>query len=496
MPSFEKRLYQLIISRLDGERLSSSSYRDRAFELVRKGLGGFILFGGEKDEVKSFIGELRADAEIPLFIASDIERGVGQQIKGAVRFPCQMAVAAAIDKNNADDVTLLEDVIHAIAGEARDIGINMPLIPVLDVNRNPENPIICTRAFSDDPGEVAWYGKFYIKKLEEAGLISCAKHFPGHGDTSIDSHLELPVISKPLSELNAVDILPFKEGVRAGVSSVMLGHLGIPAIDTLPASLSKKMVTDLLRKELGFQGLVLTDALNMHALKGMNKVATKCMNAGVDVLLHPDDADAAVEELKAAVGAGEVKEEAIDTAVERILKYKAKLKGIQKAEINYNEHAGLSVKIFDKSVTVVKDPRGALPVKDTQDARLVLIGEEDAPVLKKFCPELDSKFNPESSSGQNSKLNTLIFAVFTNVAAWSGTSGIREEDVRSIKELMKAARLSVVISFGSPYVLSHFPEADALIAAYDTTEQAQLSVIKCLKGEKDFKGRLPVRVKS
>jgi beta-glucosidase-like glycosyl hydrolase len=256
MLSLEQKLYQLIINRLDGVKLSSSSYRERAMELVQKGVGGFIIFGGKKDEVRSFVDNLQSVSEMPLFIASDIERGVGQQIEGATRFSCQMAVSAAINKNRTDDVKILHDAIHAVAREAIDTGINMPLIPVLDVNRNPDNPIICTRAFSDDPEEVAWYGNTYIKIIEDAGLISCAKHFPGHGDTSIDSHIELPVILKSRKDLLEIDIYPFVEAVKAGVSSIMVGHLSVPAIDTLPATLSEKIITDLLRKELSYEGLV------------------------------------------------------------------------------------------------------------------------------------------------------------------------------------------------------------------------------------------------
>ena len=153
----EQKLYQLIINRLDGEKLSSIPYQEQAVELVNRGIGGFILFGGKKDEAKGFIDKLQALSEIPLFIASDVERGVGQQVEGTTRFPSQMAVAAAINKNKAGDVEILKEAINAAAQEAVDIGINMPLIPVLDVNKNPDNPIICTRAFSDNPEEVAWY---------------------------------------------------------------------------------------------------------------------------------------------------------------------------------------------------------------------------------------------------------------------------------------------------------------------------------------------------
>ncbi|MBI4849929.1 MAG: beta-glucosidase, partial [Nitrospirae bacterium] len=363
MLSLEQKLYQLIINRLDGDKLSSIAYRERAFEFVKKGIGGFILFGGKKDEVKSFIAELQSISETPLFIASDIERGAGQQVNGATRFPCQMAIAAAINRENPDDVKVLEDAISAIADEARDIGINMPLIPVLDVNRNPDNPIICTRAFSDDPEEVSWYGNMYIRTLEAAGRISCAKHFPGHGDTSMDSHIELPVIHKSRQELTDVDLFPFREAVKAGVSSIMIAHLSVPAFDALPATLSEKVITDLLRKELGYEGLVLTDALNMSALEEIEDVPAQCINAGVDILLHPVNADAVVEELKEAMSAGEVAEGKIDAAVDRILNFKKKITPLCPPLPNYEKHAELSLAISDKAITLVKDTPGLLPVK-------------------------------------------------------------------------------------------------------------------------------------
>ena len=214
MKRLEQSIYQLIISRLDGERLSSSSYQKRALELVQKGIGGFILFGGSIDETRDFILKLQAASDTLLFIASDIERGVGQQIEGATNFPSQMALAAATGKERAEGIGLFTDTVKAIAEESVYMGINMALIPVLDVNTNPENPIICTRAFSDNPQEVARLGKIYIKTIEESGLLSCAKHFPGHGDTSVDSHIALPVISKSLKELTDTDILPFAGSYR------------------------------------------------------------------------------------------------------------------------------------------------------------------------------------------------------------------------------------------------------------------------------------------
>lgn len=274
----EKRLYQLIIARLNGDRIESQGYQKNIIELVKKGIGGFILFGGEKDKVRRFIPHTQSISKIPLFIASDIEHGVGQQIINTTMFPCQIAFAAAINKDAPEDVKILRDALKAIAHEAADCGINMPLIPVLDVNQMPDNPIICTRAFSDKPQVVAWFGSEYIKAIEDTGLLSCAKHFPGHGDTSKE-------------DLLSADIMPFMQAIKDGISSIMVGHLSIPSIDKKPASLSKKVITDLLRKELGFEGLILTDVLMMSALKDAGDVPVECVNAGVNILLHPADAD-------------------------------------------------------------------------------------------------------------------------------------------------------------------------------------------------------------
>jgi beta-glucosidase-like glycosyl hydrolase len=490
--SLEKKLYQLIISRLDGEDISSESYQETIFELVRKGIGGFIIFGGKKAEVKYFIDKIQSISEIPLFIASDIERGVGQQIQNTTVFPCQMAMAAAIDKNRPEDVTILENVIKAIAYEARDIGINMPLIPVLDVNQNSDNPIICTRAFSDNPEDVARFGSEYIRTLESTGLISCAKHFPGHGDTSTDSHIFLPIINKSSKDLLKVDIMPFKEAIHSGVSSIMIGHLSIPAIDDKPASLSKKIITDILRNDLGFEGIILTDALIMNALKDIENVPVQCIKAGADILLHPVDPDLTFKELMSAVESEEITEEQIDTAINRILKIKVRLKNIERHEIDYQRHEILSSQVTAKSISLFKNAPGLLLFSDQNKVHVIFAGDgqffQTSP-LKSYFKNVSTV-----TDGVELKNKIALFAVFTSVAAWKGSSGIAEDERNRMNELIRKAKHSIVISFGSPYVLRHFKGADVLIAAYEATEQAQRAVLNCLKGRRGFKGRLPVKV--
>jgi beta-glucosidase-like glycosyl hydrolase len=487
----ERKLYQLIIIRLDGDNIQSEEYQNKIFNLIEKGIGGFIIFGGESDEIKNFIGKIQSIAEIPLFIASDIERGVGQQIKGATNFPCQMAVAAAIEKNRPEDILLLNIIIQAVADEAIDIGINMPLIPVMDVNQNPDNPIICTRAFSDNPKTVAWFGSHYIKFLEDSGLISCAKHFPGHGDTAVDSHISLPVITKSKDDLMKTDLMPFIKSIEAGAGSIMIGHFKVPALDSKPASLSKRIITDLLKKELGFNGLIITDALNMSALKDFGNVPVECIKAGVDILLHPVDADITVKELLSAIEYREISEGQIDSALERIMKAKERFSKIKKQDVNYKAHAFISEQISDMSITLVKSSPGILPISKDKDANIVFAGDDD--IYKSSL--LKNHFNSEPQTLNSTKwpvAELLIIAIFTSVAAWKGSSGISDEEKRKIIELIKQAKSSIVISFGSPYVLRHFKEADILIAAYEPSEQAQMAVMKCLKGEIEFSGKLPV----
>jgi beta-glucosidase-like glycosyl hydrolase len=487
----KQKLYQLVISRVDGDKISSAPYRNELSSLIHNGIGGFILFGGEKDEVKKFINDSQSASNIPLFIASDVERGVGQQVAGTTSFPCQMALTAATDSSNQDDLKAFDSAIEAIADEAVDVGINLPFIPVLDVNLNPGNPIICTRAFSDNPETVSRFGQRFIQILENKGLLSCAKHFPGHGDTSVDSHISLPVISKSRESLTNTDILPFRIAIDAHVSSIMMAHLIIPAIDDLPASLSNKIITGLLRDELGYEGLVLTDALTMDALNGFDNVPTACIQAGADIILHPADVHAVVDELEKALDSGNVKESTIDAAVGRILKYKSKLKTIRRSGINYAEHAHLSSMLSGKAVTLVKGPAGRLPVKNIRDISLLYSADKDKHDVSALKDFTSTPMNILDYQG--GALNrTVIVCLFTRIAAWEGSSGIAANEIQRIKSITSKSTTSIVISFGSPYVLRHFREADVLIAAYDSDTQAQKAVLKLLTGETGFKGSLPV----
>jgi beta-glucosidase-like glycosyl hydrolase len=489
--SMRQKLYQLIINRIDGDKLSNPEYVQKQFDLVAKGIGGFIFFGGSRDRVSSFIAQIQAAAQIPLFLASDIERGVAQQIQGTTPFPSQMAVAAAIDMKRHEDRHTLANALCAFAAEVNDIGLNMALLPVLDVNSNPDNPIICTRALSDDPPTVATLGAYYIKTLQSCGILTCAKHFPGHGDTSIDSHIELPHIEKSRSAFMQCDVFPYRSAIEVGVPCIMVGHLQVPALDdTRPASISQKIITDLLRKELGFQGLILTDALTMDALSGISHLPVECLKAGADILLHPMDADATVAELQAALDNGTIAPHLVEEALARILRTKESL--LQKP-IKTSGHLGsLAARLAGRAITLLDQTSEVLPLEDPEHTYLVLCGD----ISKYDTSPIGSAF-PQTLTlhdAVNEPHHTVLFAIFTHVAAWHGSADLPAEEILQIQNAIKKTQHSIVISFGSPYVLRHFGRANARIAAYDASRYAQGAVIGCLGGALRFSGKLPVRI--
>lgn len=490
----ERNLYQLIIGRLNGADIGAADYRGKILGLAEKGIGGFIVFGGKRTELRELIAELQGRAAIPLFIASDIERGVGQQLEGATPFPSPMATAAALHPEGpegTEEAALLDEALAAFAAEAQAAGITMPLVPVMDVNLNPDNPIICTRAFSDRPEVVARFGAQYVRALEGAGLISCPKHFPGHGDTAVDSHIALPVIAKSREDLERVELPPFAAAIAAGARSIMVGHLAVPALDSRPASLSSRVMTGLLRKDLGFGGLILTDALNMSALSAFGTVPVECLNAGADILLHPADPEETVAALTAAVASGRLSEDTVNAAVERILSVKRGLRPRSLPAPDYERNSALSRLLVERSITLVKDAPGLLPLSGAARQRLVIAGDTayNTTPLKDYFKTISPLQEDRPIAGP-----VTVLALFTSVAAWKGTSGIDDRERQALLRLIEQSKKSVVISFGSPYILRYFSKADILIAAYEGTAPAQRAVLRRLAGEAAFTGRLPVDI--
>ncbi len=275
----------------------------------------------------------------------------------------------------------------------------------------------------------------------------------------------------------------------------MIGHLSLPAVDSKPATLSRRMITSVLRETLGFEGVILTDALNMHALNDIAHVPLQCINAGVDVLLHPVDPDVVVGELLSALSSGVLGEERINKSLERILRLKEKLRYPETAEIDYSVNGRLSSEITERSISLIKNSEGILPISEDENIQLIYAGDEkyfSSSHLRDLSRDSSVLHDEDSVFDLNNKV--AVFAVFTSVTAWRGSSGLSNDETDRIHGFIRRAGKSIVISFGSPYVLRHFTEAGVLIAAYEGTEQAQRAVIKCLKGAMDFKGRPPVKI--
>ena len=485
----KEKIGQLIIARLNGGDINK---RFKYYQsLVRKGIGGFIVFGGELKQVKKGIEKLNKSAEVPLFIASDLEQGLGQQIKGGTLFPMAMAIGKAINPKDKNDIRLLQKSLDIISKEAKAAGINVIFSPVVDVNTNPENPIVCTRAFSDNPVKTAWFGNKFIKGFQEHGLFACAKHFPGHGDTARDSHKELPVIKAGKRRLFKVELYPFKQAIKAGVKMIMVGHLKVPVLDSRsPSSLSQKVIQGLLRKELGFKGLVLTDAMNMHAVskKGRNsetKACLRALNAGADILLHPESPEKVIDYLTSKWE--EIKPR-VEESFQRVLKAKNGLIKVHSSQftvhsIGAKSSRDLAYKLTCKSI-IVKNKLTGL-----KENPVVLIIDDDnhrsgdffVKEIRKRYPGVKAVYiDNRNKRNMKTVLNSfsgsiLVTAVFSEISAWKGRSGISGKLKTLLEKAVKASGYSVVAGFCCPYTLRGL-KADVVIEAYSGSEQAQEAV--------------------
>lgn len=490
--SVRRKVSQLVVPRLEGRRLTDSTYFEKIKRLVERGIGGFILFGGKYKDVKKALKELQRISDTPLFIASDLEQGLGQQIEGGTLFPSALAIGSAIDTENKDDIKLLKEAIQIMSQEAIEVGINVILAPVLDINTNPENPIICTRAFSDNPGKVTWFGREFIKGIQFLGLIACAKHFPGHGDTEKDSHLEIPVIKKPIDTLRRIELRPFADAIKAGVQMIMAGHLRVDAIDPdSPASLSYKVINGFLRKDLGFKRIVITDAINMGALKERYNEDEACflaLKAGVDIILHPENPESVIESLLS-------KWEEIELQVEGSLKRISKAK--ERFSIIKKEIEGLGSAIHLKAKNKVAETLSKKAIKVIKGipefsgrSILLILDDDNSGAGNAFTDTLKTKSSSiieviyiDSDNLSSERLRViknvngkpLIVGIFSKVSAWKGRSGINQGFYQFLKDSLKESYTSTVISFGSPHILDKI-EADNLIAAYWGSDYAQRAV--------------------
>ena len=516
IPSLKQAVAQMVMPRIEGNRLLEPAYRDEMAGLVREGLGGFLLFGGDVEQTPRHLAELQSRAEVPLLISSDVERGLGQQLEGGTRFPSQRAVASAMGRRTKKDLDLLGRMLDAVRTETRAAGIHIVFSPVMDVNNNPDNPIICTRSFGEDPETVELFGKHYIRGLQKPGvdghreLLACAKHFPGHGDTDQDSHSVLPVIRADRARLNRVELPPFREAVKDGVGTVMIAHLLVPALDPVkPVTFSKKVVTALLREGMAFEGLIVSDALDMGALAGeypQDEIAIRAVEAGMDILLHPVDARVTMNAVVKAVESGRITETRIHESVERILAAKTQLGLFDKsarpvAKINYEKHRAIAIEIGKKALTVVSGNGKKLPLDIGKGAACFVLDDDSKGMGVPFTRGLAKRFGKmnmttltpdmcDSSLASQldlSGVGSVVIGIFSRISASKGRSGIspklRDAAFEVLRKAKEAGKRSVVISFDSPYILDQFKDADYLIAGYDRMDAIQEAAAEMIAGK-------------
>jgi beta-glucosidase-like glycosyl hydrolase/CubicO group peptidase (beta-lactamase class C family) len=464
--------------------------------------------------------QLQAKSKLPLLIGADFERGTAMRLDEGTSFPMAMALAAA---GNPRDAYTMGKIT---AREARAVGIHWIYAPDADVNNNPGNPIINTRSFGEDPARVAQFVAEFVRGVEENGGLATAKHFPGHGDTASDSHLDLPVIHADKERLERMELVPFRAAMDSGVSSVMTGHLSVPALEPdpdTPATLSPHILTDLLRKELRFQGLIVTDAMDMGGITVRNapgEAAVRAVVAGADAVLMPPVPDAAFEALQAAVKSGRISRERLDASVRRILQAKARLGLHQERFVDVNainEKFGSAAwqkeaqEISDRGVTLLRDTAHRLPLDGTKPMRGLLVAFYADPEPypgEDLERELRSRFDSLATLRADTRFvkadllklpsadtyDLAILAFFVRVSDRKGNVDVPAEQAALAEQLYKAGKPVITVGLGSPYLIENFPKAETWLAAFGISDVAQISAARALFGQIPVRGRLPVTI--
>lgn len=431
------------------------------------GVGGFILYGGEVDAVRQLTKELRQRSSVPLLIAADMERGAGQQFAGATGLPPAAAIASL------NDPDAVRRAARLTAREARTMGVSWDYAPVCDVDLLPENPIIGTRAFGTSAGRVASAASAWIKACQGEGVLACAKHFPGHGRTAADSHLELPVVSATRAELSDVDLIPFRAAIEAGVASIMTAHVAYPALDAsgLPATLSREILQWLLRQQLGYDGLVVTDSLVMAgavAGRSEGEAAIAAINAGCDLLLYPADFEGVARTLAAALERRELRAENVQDALRRRRKWAQ----WASPPNEYRKPASTDIAWGEQlAERVVRMVRGARP--PLAAALEVIVVDDDADSPSRTPPEpflaalrqaglvarrVDAFSLDEDASP--------LIALFGEVHAGKGRSGYGGPTRAAIERLTEGAPDALLLQFGHPRLIRELPGASQVATAW------------------------------
>ncbi|MBN1632790.1 MAG: glycoside hydrolase family 3 C-terminal domain-containing protein [Ignavibacteria bacterium] len=518
--TLREKIAQMIISYSDGYNPGENSREfNRLKKLIKQEkIGGIIFFKGNSVQQAELTNKLQSLSEVPLLISADYERGTGMRLNDGSLFPNNMAIGASRRFDLAYEMGLL------ISEECRALGVHQNYAPVMDINNNPDNPIINVRSFGEDAQLVSEMGISIIKGLQDGGVIATAKHFPGHGDTDIDSHSDLPVLNFSMNRLRNLELIPFKSAIDSGVKSVMTAHLSFPELEKrkyVPASLSDKIVKNILINELDFKGLIVTDALNMAGVTkhlSPKEVAILAVEAGVDLILMPQGESVTINAIFDAVSEGKISEDRINLSVQKILEAKKWLNLDENKYVDENKLSTvinneaeklLSQEIADASVTLVKNDNNILPINDNTDYTIISINNTQETAGEEYFTELmknnnQLKINQIIYVKQEQKtINVLnkiqngeccIIPVYSRVRIKTGTVGIPDSQIELINSLINRGNGVVVISFGNPYLLKAFQNVEGYICAYGDAEASVYAVYKAILGNIDFNGKLPVTI--
>ncbi|MBU3742652.1 MAG: hypothetical protein FGM24_10270 [Candidatus Kapabacteria bacterium] len=496
MSEVQRRAAGFVIPRADARSWGEPLYRDALYRLVDHGVGGIGVFLGGLEETARMIDDLRSRGGRRLLFAADYEHGLPMRLDGGVAFPRAMALGRTLPG-------ITEHIAAAIAEEARAIGVTWNFAPVCDINANPNNPIINTRSFGEDAVTVAQHAVAYVRGTQRERVMACAKHVPGHGDTVVDSHVALPSIE--ISEQLAIEreFVPFRAAIEAGVASVMMGHIIVPFLDAKrPASLSSRVINDLVRNTWGFDGLVTTDALDMRAITGTytsGEAAVLAFEAGNDVLLLPEDPLAAIDALAAAIASGHIDEarcagsEARWEAARRFVRPLPS--DAKRPPVDLAAHAQMALKAADAAIRVVGDT-SLLPLSNDQAyAAFAIIDETDADAATTWCHYLaqategnsDFAFIDETiSDGDLASMcegttdaSVVLFALFGRATAYRGVLGGRTRTAEIMQRLAQG-KPSIVIACGSPYGIEGLPATLTMHAYSDTTPSLAATVLRLI----------------
>lgn len=512
----DQRIAQLMVVRmasLDGRRVIF--YEKEVKEAIQKyNIGGVCLFQGGPTKQATLINEMQAMSKTPLFISIDAENGLGMRMDSIISLPRQMMMGAI------DDPSLIYQYGRLVGEQCKRIGIQINYAPVIDVNNNPANPVINDRSFGEDKHKVAMLGIQYMRGMQDVGVMACAKHFPGHGDVSVDSHYDLPVVSKSRAELDSLELYPFRQIVKAGVGAVMVAHLSIPSLDNrknIASSISYNAVNELLRKDLEFNGLIITDALDMQGVAKYfpaGEISVKALEAGNDMLCLPGDIPGSIKKIKESIKKKNLSWEKINAHVKKVLmaKYQYGLSTLEPVDLNNLTH-DLNVKtvemhrqIAQRSITLLRnDDQAIFPLAKGRRIAYLGIGlnrdnefaaqvrdEYDAHVYY-FDYGLKNEMVKPMLDVLKNRYDVVIIGVHRYNRFPANNFGISSA-AKSLIDSVQRHNRTVTMVFGNPYAIKDMCNSRILVACYQDDEITHQTAIDLLGGRFVAKGKLPVTV--